>query len=129
MKELLISLGILLFLYGASDFYKYYQKKKYIPSNSCSSKSRQLQSFNDTNTTSSLNSIQCTGFEVSSGSGTKDQNFIKVGILHSLTGSLALGENNLVDMALLALEEINNNGGLLGQKIKVYLEGISNIKI
>src|SRR5690606_29459831 len=43
---------------------------------------------------------------------------IKVGILHSLTGTLAAYEKTAVDATLLAIDEINKKGGLLGKKIK-----------
>jgi urea transport system substrate-binding protein len=43
---------------------------------------------------------------------------IKVGILHSLTGSLAVYEKTAVDATLLAINEINQTGGLLGKKIQ-----------
>ena len=37
----------------------------------------------------------------------RSKNTIKVGILHSLTGHMALSERPVVDAALLAIEEIN----------------------
>jgi urea transport system substrate-binding protein len=43
---------------------------------------------------------------------------IKVGILHSRTGPMAISENSMVDAELLAIEEINAKGGLLGRKIQ-----------
>ncbi len=43
---------------------------------------------------------------------------IKVGILHSLTGTMAISEKSVVDSTLMAIEEINQNGGLLGRKIE-----------
>ena len=43
---------------------------------------------------------------------------IQVGLLHSMTGPLALSERSLVDAEVLALEEINAAGGLLGRKIE-----------
>lgn len=46
---------------------------------------------------------------------------IKVGILHSLTGTMAISENPVKDATLLAIKEINDNGGLLGRKIEVFL--------
>jgi urea transport system substrate-binding protein len=46
---------------------------------------------------------------------------IKIGILHSLTGSLAISERPVVDAALLAITEINKAGGVLGQKIEYIL--------
>ncbi len=42
---------------------------------------------------------------------------IKVGILHSLTGSMATSESPVVDATLLAIEEINRTGGPLGRPI------------
>lgn len=43
---------------------------------------------------------------------------IKVGILHSLTGTMAASEKPVVDSVLLAIDEINANGGILGRKIE-----------
>ncbi|MFQ5560788.1 MAG: transporter substrate-binding protein [Nitrospinota bacterium] len=43
---------------------------------------------------------------------------IKVGILHSLTGSMAVSEKAVVKALLFAIEEINEKGGLLGRKIE-----------
>jgi urea transport system substrate-binding protein len=39
---------------------------------------------------------------------------IKVGILHSLSGTMAISEQSVVDAELLAIEEINAAGGVLG---------------
>lgn len=46
---------------------------------------------------------------------------IRVGVLHSLTGPLAGGERNVADATLMAIEELNRNGGLLGRKIEARL--------
>ena len=43
---------------------------------------------------------------------------IKVGILHSLSGTMAISETSLKDVALMAIEEINAEGGLLGKKLE-----------
>ena len=43
---------------------------------------------------------------------------IKVGILHSLTGAMAMSESQLADASLMAIDEINREGGLLGRRIK-----------
>lgn len=52
---------------------------------------------------------------------------IKVGILHSLTGNLALSEKPIVDALLFAIDEINSNGGLLDRKVMpVIFDGASN---
>src|SRR5882672_10824450 len=47
---------------------------------------------------------------------------IKVGILHSLTGTMAISETSLRDVELMALEEINSAGGVLGQKVEAIVE-------
>lgn len=52
---------------------------------------------------------------------------IKVGILHSKTGPLALTETPLIDAALYAIEDINDSGGLLGRKVEpVIADGKSD---
>ena len=43
---------------------------------------------------------------------------IKVGILHSLSGTMAISETSLKDVALMAIEELNENGGVLGRQIE-----------
>ena len=43
---------------------------------------------------------------------------IKVGILHSLSGTMAISETSLKDVALMVIEEINEKGGLLGKKLE-----------
>jgi len=47
---------------------------------------------------------------------------VKVGLLHSLSGTIAIAEASLVDAEKLAVEEINAAGGVLGRKIEVVLE-------
>ena len=52
---------------------------------------------------------------------------IKVGILHSLTGTMAISETSVVESTLLAIEEINKRGGLLGRRIEsVVADGRSD---
>src|SRR5213076_2711508 len=46
---------------------------------------------------------------------------VKVGVLHSLSGTMAISETVLKDVALMAIDEINAKGGVLGKK----LEGIT----
>ncbi len=43
---------------------------------------------------------------------------IKVGILHSLSGTMAISETSLKDVALMTIEEINAAGGVLGRKLE-----------
>jgi len=52
---------------------------------------------------------------------------IKVGILHSLSGTMAISETALKNTALMTIEEINANGGLLGKKLEpVVVDPASN---
>src|SRR5215510_8363649 len=52
---------------------------------------------------------------------------IKVGILHSLSGTMAISETSLKDVALMTIEEINEKGGLLGRKLEpVVVDPASN---
>ncbi len=46
---------------------------------------------------------------------------IKVGLLHSLSGTMADSESPVVDAALLAIEELNRDGGLLGRPIEAVV--------
>jgi urea transport system substrate-binding protein len=56
-----------------------------------------------------------------------DTSPIKVGILHSLSGTMAISETSLKDVALMTIEEINANGGVLGRKIEpVVVDPASN---
>lgn len=50
------------------------------------------------------------------------ENEIKVGILHSLSGTMAISETSLRDAELMAIEEINAKGGVLGKKIVPVIE-------
>ncbi len=43
---------------------------------------------------------------------------IKVGILHSQTGTLATSERPVADATMMAIDEINESGGVLGRQIE-----------
>lgn len=47
---------------------------------------------------------------------------IRVGILHSLSGTMAVSEQSLVDAAMMAIDEINARGGVLGRKLLPVIE-------
>lgn len=52
---------------------------------------------------------------------------IKVGVLHSLSGTMAISETTLKDTVLLMVEEQNKAGGLLGKKLEaVVVDPASN---
>jgi len=55
-------------------------------------------------------------------SGGDDAGEIKVGILHSLSGTMAISEVSVKDAELLAIEEINAKGGVLGKKLVPIIE-------
>ncbi|HJV59692.1 MAG TPA: urea ABC transporter substrate-binding protein, partial [Albitalea sp.] len=52
---------------------------------------------------------------------------IKVGILHSLSGTMAISETVLKDVALMTIEDINAHGGVMGKKLEpVVVDPASN---
>jgi urea transport system substrate-binding protein len=51
----------------------------------------------------------------------KEDGPIKVGILHSLSGTMAISETSLKDVALMTIDEINGQGGLLGRKLEAVV--------
>ncbi|GAA4523949.1 MULTISPECIES: urea ABC transporter substrate-binding protein [Nonomuraea] len=57
-----------------------------------------------------------------SGSSADAQDEIKVGVLHSLSGTMAISEVTVRDAELLAIEEINQAGGVLGKKLVPVVE-------
>ena len=57
----------------------------------------------------------------------KAEDTIKVGILHSLSGTMAISETTLKDMMLMLIDEQNKKGGLLGKKLEaVVVDPASN---
>ncbi len=46
---------------------------------------------------------------------------IKVGVLHSLTGTMAISETTLKDTVLMMVDDINAKGGLLGKKVEAVV--------
>jgi urea transport system substrate-binding protein len=56
-----------------------------------------------------------------------DKSPIKVGVLHSLSGTMAISETVLKDVALMTIDEINASGGVLGRKLEpVVVDPASN---
>ncbi len=55
------------------------------------------------------------------------QDTIKVGVLHSLSGTMAISETTLKDVMLMLIEEQNKKGGLLGKQLEaVVVDPASN---
>ncbi len=62
--------------------------------------------------------------------GRPSDSAIRIGVLHSLTGTMAYSESPVVDATLLAIDEINHRGGLLGQRIEpLVVDGRSDGEI
>jgi urea transport system substrate-binding protein len=56
------------------------------------------------------------------GSGGAADGDVKVGILHSLSGTMAISEDTVKNSTQLAIDEINASGGVLGKKIAAMVE-------
>src|SRR3989442_4199717 len=54
-------------------------------------------------------------------SGARAQETIKVGILHSLSGTMAISETTLKDTMLFLIDEQNKNGGVPGKKLEAFV--------
>jgi urea transport system substrate-binding protein len=55
------------------------------------------------------------------------QKTVKIGVLHSLSGTMAISETVLKDVVLMAVDEINAKGGVMGAKIEpVVVDPASN---
>ena len=55
---------------------------------------------------------------------------IPVGVLHSFTGPMAASERAVADATLLAIEEVNTDGGLLGREVEpVIADGASDEEV
>ncbi|MEO7099926.1 MAG: urea ABC transporter substrate-binding protein [Luteolibacter sp.] len=71
--------------------------------------------------TSALSAILLTGAAV------RAEETVKVGVLHSLSGTMAISETSLRDVLLFTFDEINAAGGVMGKKIEpVVVDGASN---
>jgi urea transport system substrate-binding protein len=58
---------------------------------------------------------------------TAQQPTIKIGVLHSLSGTMAISETTLKDTILMMIDEQNKKGGLLGRKLEaVVVDPASN---
>lgn len=62
-----------------------------------------------------------------SGFSASAEDTVKVGVLHSLSGTMAISETSLRDVLLFTFDEINASGGVLGKKIEpVVVDGASD---
>ena len=68
----------------------------------------------------------CLGFSAFTPANAADDT-IKVGILHSLSGTMAISETTLKDVMLMLIDEQNKKGGVLGKKLEaVVVDPASN---
>ena len=56
-------------------------------------------------------------FTMMAAAGAKAQD-IKIGILHSLSGTMAISETTLKDVMLMLIEQQNKKGGVIGKKLE-----------
>ena len=54
--------------------------------------------------------------------GAAAQGPIKIGVLHSLSGTMAISEGPLKEVILMAIDEINQEGGVLGRTVEAVVE-------
>ncbi|MEL6161531.1 MAG: urea ABC transporter substrate-binding protein [Cyanobacteria bacterium J06627_32] len=86
----------------------------------CSTSSNSRSNLAASNSNSSLE--QPTASETPTAESSHDHSDIKIGLLHSLSGALAISERSIIDAEKLAIQEINEAGGLLGKQLVPVLE-------
>src|SRR5262245_4853367 len=52
---------------------------------------------------------------------TQEPRPVKVGVLHSRTGTMSVSERPVIDAVLLAIDEINERGGVLGRPVEAVV--------
>ena len=58
---------------------------------------------------------------LSAGMAMAEGDTIKVGVLHSLSGTMAISETTLKDTVLMMIDEQNKKGGLLGKQLEAVV--------
>jgi urea transport system substrate-binding protein len=67
------------------------------------------------------------GLALGGAAAAKAEDTIKIGVLHSLSGTMAISETTLKDTVLMMVEDLNKKGGLLGKKVEaVVVDPASN---
>ena len=72
-------------------------------------------------TTGVLAKAIITGLAIASCTAASAADTIKVGVLHSLSGTMAISETTLKDTVLMLIDEQNKKGGLLGKKLEAVV--------
>jgi len=76
-------------------------------------------------TLTAIAAVAVSGLSISNYAAAADT--IEVGVLHSLSGTMAISETVLKDTVLMAIDEINAKGGVLGKKLEpVVVDPASN---
>ena len=79
------------------------------------------------NTLKTLTAAIALGFGLTGAMQAHAADTIKVGILHSLSGTMAISETVLKDTVLMAIDEINAKGGVMGKQLEpVIVDPASN---
>jgi urea transport system substrate-binding protein len=65
--------------------------------------------------------LACMAFGIAVPNVARAQDTIKVGVLHSLSGTMAISETTLKDTILMMIDEQNKKGGLLGKKLEAVV--------
>ncbi len=74
-----------------------------------------------------FHSLALASFACAMTQGASAADTVKVGVLHSLSGTMAISETSLRDVLLFTFDEINAKGGVMGKKIDpVVVDGASN---
>ncbi|MCV0398068.1 MAG: urea ABC transporter substrate-binding protein [Rhizobiaceae bacterium] len=66
------------------------------------------------------------GLTISGAARAQDEDTIKVGVLHSLSGTMAISETTLKDVMLMLIAQQNEKGGLLGRKLEPVVVDIAS---
>ncbi len=97
---------------------KPFRRREFLILGSTAAGSILLKSCGSSSTTGSSTAPSASPAASTAASG----NSIKVGILHSLSGTMSISEKSVVDAEQLAIEEINKAGGVLGKQIEAVVE-------
>jgi hypothetical protein len=81
-----------------------------------------MKQFNRRQIVKTASSLFAIGVTAGSVTRAFAQDTVKLGLLHSLSGTIAIAEASLVDAEKMAIEEINAAGGVMGKKIEVVVE-------
>lgn len=79
-------------------------------------------SSNDSSTQAATPDLSKTTTTASTSAADTSGGTVKVGILHSLSGTMAISETSVKDAEMMAIDEINAKGGVLGKKIVPVIE-------